>query len=133
MNIDLGQQEKGWATGCHLAGLAILTGIPMANIIAPLIVWLIKKNEYEFVDLQGKEALNFQISMSIYAGIVFLLFMLGIIGAPGSGPFSGYVGFSLVPLVFIIGLVDIIFAIIAGIKASNGDMYRYPLTIRLIK
>ncbi|MDD4550497.1 MAG: DUF4870 domain-containing protein, partial [Syntrophomonadaceae bacterium] len=130
---NLGQQEKGWATGCHLAGLAILTGIPMANIIAPLIVWLIKKNEYEFVDLQGKEALNFQISMSIYAGIVFLLFMLGIIEASGGGLFFGYANFSLMSLVFVIGLVDLIFAIIAGIKASNGEMYRYPLTIRFIK
>ena len=62
-----------------------------------------------------------------------MLFMLGIIGASGGGLFFGYANFSLMSLVFVIGLVDLIFAIIAGIKASNGEMYRYPLTIRFIK
>jgi uncharacterized Tic20 family protein len=99
-----------WAMLCHL--LAIFTGF-----IAPLIIWLIKKGEDPFVDHHGKEALNFQITVAIALIVSWLLCFI-------------CVGFVLLPAVWI---ADLVFLIIASIKASNGEMYKYPLSIRLIK
>lgn len=134
MDIDGDKHINTWAAGCHLAGLAMFTGIPFGNIIGPLVLWLIKKNEYEFVDLHGKAALNFQISMTIYGAIAFLLCMMGVVGGEvaGSSAFR-FALFGLFPLVFIIGLVDVILLIIAAVKASNGEIYQYPFTMRFVK
>ncbi|MDY6905930.1 MAG: DUF4870 domain-containing protein [Thermodesulfobacteriota bacterium] len=102
---------------CHLSALAGLTGIPFGNIIGPLIVWLIKKDQFPFVDAQGRESLNFQISMTLYTMLAVLLcFVL--------------IGFLLLPVLLIANLVLII---LACLKTSKGIAYRYPLTIRLIR
>jgi uncharacterized protein len=106
-----------WAMLCHIAGLGgfIIPGI--GCVIGPLIVWQIKKDLDPFVDQNGKEAMNFQISMLIYGIAAGLLCFL-------------CVGMFLLPAV---AIVDIVFLIIAAIKTSNGETYRYPLTIRFIK
>ncbi len=89
--------------------------IPFGNVIGPLIVWQMKK-DMPFVDDQGKEALNFQITVSIAVFICFpLMFVL--------------IGLLLLPLVLLGALV---MTIIAGLKANNGETYRYPLALRLI-
>ena len=107
-----------WATLCHIAAFAGLLGIPFGSILGPLILWLIKRADFPFVDQQGKEALNFQISITIY----FIAAMPLLCGGP------------LVLLVWIpLGIVDIIFTIIAAINANNGQAYRYPMSIRLVK
>ena len=112
----LSKDETMWGMLCHLSGLALLTGIPFANVIGALVVWLIKKDEMPFVDDQGKEALNFQISVSIYAIVsAVLIFVL--------------IGIVLLPAVLIFALVMII---IASLKANQGEAYRYPLCIRFI-
>ncbi len=105
-----------WAMLCHLSGLAWLIIPFLGGIIAPLIIWQIKKDIDPFVDRNGKEALNFQISILIYAVIAGFLIMI-------------CVGKFLLPLVVI---ADIVFVIIASVKAANGDTYRYPLTIRFV-
>jgi uncharacterized Tic20 family protein len=112
-----GQQEqqvskdaRTWAMLCHL--LAIFTGF-----LAPLIIWLIKKDEEAFVNDHGKEALNFQITVAI-AMVVSWLLMVAVIGC------------FLMPAVWI---VDIVFCILASIKANSGQAYRYPVSIRFIK
>ena len=119
VNEELSKDARKWAMFCHLAGLAGL--IPMTpvfgSVIAPLIIWQIKKDEFEFVDEQGKEALNFQISILIYAFAAGLLCFVCI-------------GFFLLPAVYIF---DLIFLLIAAVKANNGEGYRYPLSIRFIK
>ena len=102
---------------CHFLALAGLVGIPFGNIIGPLILWLIKRDEMPSVGDHGKESLNFQISMTIYT-IAAGLSVLAVIGIV------------LLPAVII---VNLIFVIIAGVKASNGEFYRYPLSIRFIK
>ena len=116
----LGQQEKDsrlYGMLCHLLALTMLIGIPLGNILGPLVIWLIKKDMYPFVDDQGKESLNFQISMTIYAIVSgILMFVL--------------IGFLLLPAVIII---DIVLVIIALIQANQGVAYRYPLTIRFFK
>ena len=110
-----------WAMLCHIAGLGgfVLPGI--GCVIGPLIVWQIKKDLAPFVDENGKEAMNFQISMLIYGAIAVLLILLVI---------TACIGTVLLPAV---AIVDIVFLIIAAIKASNGEAYRYPVTIRFIK
>ena len=103
---------------CHLAGFSgYVTGLGW--ILGPLIVWLLKRSEIPSVDAHGKEALNFQISVLIYAvALVLVAFMT-----------CGVGGFLLIGL----GIAQIALMIIAAFKAANGELYRYPLTIRLIK
>lgn len=114
---EIPQEARMWAMFCHLAGLAGLIIPAVGNIVAPLIFWQIKKEEYPFVDEQGKEAVNFQISMTIYGLISVALTVVCI-------------GFFLLAAV---GIVDLVFLLIAAVKANNGQHYRYPLTIRFIK
>lgn len=114
-NID--KEAYTWGMLCHLAALSLFVGIPFGHLIGPLVVWLIKKDHYPFVDDQGKEALNFQISMTIY-GII-----------------SGVLCLILIGFLLLIALLvlEIVLVIIATVNASKGELYRYPLTIRFIK
>ena len=116
---EMNRDARMWAMLCHLAGLAFLVVPAIGSVIGPLIVWLIKKDQYPFVDEQGKEALNFQITMLIYGFVAGLLMFVCI-------------GFLLLPAV---AIVDIVLLIIAAIKANDGHHYRYPypLIIRFIK
>jgi len=114
---EVNKDARMWAMICHLAGLAGLVVPVVGCIVGPLIVWQIKKEEFTFVDEQGKEAVNFQISMLIYGIVAGLLCF-------------ACVGFVLLPAV---ALFDLIFLLIAAVKANDGHHYRYPLTIRFIK
>ena len=105
-----------WAMLCHLVALLAMP-FGLGHIVAPLVVWLIKRDEHPFIDDQGKESLNFQISITIFAALLAPTICLGI-------------GIVLVPAVFV---ADIVFIVIASIHASRGELYRYPLTIRLIR
>jgi uncharacterized Tic20 family protein len=106
---------KNWAMGCHLSALLGLV-CPLGNLIGPLVIWLLKKNESPLIDREGKESLNFQISMTIYFCISALLIVV-LIG---------------LPMMIVVGLLDIILTIVGAIKTSNGEDYRYPLTIRFL-
>jgi len=113
----LEKQSRQWGMFCHLASLAGFVGIPFGHIIGPLVVWLMKKDEMPFVNDQGKEALNFQISMSIYMAVSFVLVFVLI----------GF--FGLIAL----AILDLVLTIMAAVQANEGKAYRYPLTIRFIK
>lgn len=120
---------------CHLLALCALLGVPMGNILGPLIMWLIKKEEDPFVDRCGKESLNFQITATL-AGIA--LIVMGMVAAfIAIIPIVGLISFLLFPLIGLGFLALIIAAIaytvIASIKASEGIYYVYPYTLRLIK
>jgi len=106
-----------WGMFCHLAALAGFIGIPFGNIIGPLVVWLIKKDEHPFIEQQGRAALNFQISMAIYGIVAALLIFI-------------FIGFLLL---IALGIFDLIFVIMASIKASKGESQKYPLSITFIK
>ena len=110
------RDQNMWAMLCHLSALAGFI-IPFGNIIGPLVIWMIKKDVYPLVDDQGKEALNFQISMTIYYVVsgILILILIGI------------------PLLIGLALFSLVVTIIAMVKASDGVAYRYPLSIRLIK
>jgi uncharacterized Tic20 family protein len=109
---------------CHLAAVAgslagWVTGIPIpfGNILGPLVVWLIKKDTMPLVNQHGKESLNFQITVSMAIIGCMLLFFL-------------VLPLLLIPIIWIAALV---LTVIATIKTSNGEFYRYPFTLRLIK
>ena len=115
------QPERTMAMVCHLAGLAVFLGIPFGNVIGPLIVWLIKKDEMPFVDDQGKESLNFQISVAIAAVCLVVVSFL-----PPAVCITG-------PALVALSVLMVIFVVIAALKANDGECYRYPASIRFIK
>ena len=109
-------QDRTWIILIHLTALSLFIGLPFGNVIGPLVIWLLKKHDSAAIDAHGKEALNFQLSMTIYTLLAGLscFFVIGIV---------------LLPLIL---LANVILIIIASIKASNGEFYRYPLTIRFV-
>ena len=107
------KDARTWAVFCHLASFSGYI-VPFGSIVGPIIVWCIKKDEYPFVDDQGKESINFQLSLVIYA-LALCLTCVGIL---------------LLPAVVI---AQIVLPIVAAVKASEGVPFRYPLTIRMIK
>ena len=116
-------QARTWNMLCHLSALAGYI-IPFGNVLGPLLVWQIKKNEFPSVDEHGKAALNFQLTVLIAvfaSGVAAILLSFVCIG------------FLLIPVVIAVALCGLIFAIIAGIKANNGEAYRYPWSLTLIK
>lgn len=114
--VETNKDARNWATLAHLAGLAGYL-VPLGSIVGPFVVWLLKKDELAFVDDQGKEALNFQITMTIAAilciPLVFIVIGIFLLGA--------------------VAIVDIVLTIVAAIRANGGEAYRYPLSIRLVK
>jgi uncharacterized protein len=113
----MNKDEKMWGMLCHLSAIIGVIGIPFGFLIGPLVIYLLKKDEYPFVAEQGKEALNFQISMLIYTVIAGILVLL-------------FIGILLLGIIFVL---EVVFIIIASLKANEGEGYRYPLTIRFIK
>ena len=108
--------SRTWEVLCHALGFAGFV-FPFGNILGPLIVWLMKRAESPSVDAHGKEALNFQISMTIWVLLAAATFLI-------------VVGVVLFPAAIATGVVLTVFG---TVKASNGVLYRYPLTIRFIK
>ena len=106
----VGKDDTNMAMLCHI--LAIFTGF-----LGPLIIWLIKKDDSPFVDRHGKEALNFQLTVLIaWVASGLLAFVC--------------IGFILMP---VIGIVDLVLCILAAVKSSRGEEYRYPISIRFVK
>lgn len=114
------KDERLWATLIHLSGIvgsaSFAVGIPCGNLLLPLILWLIKREGAPFINDQGKEAINFQITITI-AGIAFFALTFLCIGFP---------------LLVILPIYALVLEIVAAVKANEGVRYRYPLTIRLI-
>ncbi len=110
------KDERLWGMLAHLSALVGYI-IPFGNLIGPLVVWQMKKDEMPFVAEQGKESLNFQITVMI-AIIICIPLMFVCIG---------------IPMAMAVGVADLVFIIIAAIKANEGIAYRYPWTIRLVK
>jgi uncharacterized protein len=121
MYAEENRDTRMWAILCHasaLLGYVTLVGF----IVGPLVVWLLKREESPEIDEHGRESLNFQISILIYGVVLGMAaFILSFV----------FIGFLLVPVIFILPIAQIVLVIIASIKASNGEPYRYPFTIRL--
>lgn len=108
-------EEKQWGMFTHLAALGTFI-IPFGHIVGPLIIYLIKKDEFEFVADQGKEVLNFQITWSI----VFLVSAILI-----------FVGIGILMLIGF-GIAWLVLVIVGTVAANNGQYYRYPFTIKFL-
>lgn len=111
-----GTIERQWAMFAHLSSLFGLV-FPFGNIVGPLVIWLIKRDTMPFVDDQGKEALNFQITvtLALMASLVLMLVLVGFL------------------LLWAIPIVALVLVILATIKSNEGERYRYPVCLRLIK
>lgn len=118
------QEERQWAMFAHLSSLigALVTG-GLGIFIGPLVIWLIKKETMPFVDDQGKEALNFSITLLILGVALFILTVITL----------GIGALLTVPVGLAAAVAWFVLTVIAAIKASEGVSYRYPLTLRLIK
>jgi uncharacterized protein len=117
-------QARTWNMWCHLSALAVLVGVPFGNVLGPLLVWQMKKNEFPSVEVHGKAALNFQLTVLIAAAVVFAAgFVLTFI----------VIGFFLIPVGILIVLCGVVFGIIAGIKANEGKDYQYPYSFEFVK
>ena len=121
-------EERQWAMFAHLSALlgAIVTAGWAGSIgcfIGPLVIWLMKKDTMPFVDDQAKEALNFNITVAIIFFVLWAVTFLTL--------FIG--GVLTVPLMVIVGIAWLVLTVIASIKANQGERYRYPFTLRLVK
>jgi uncharacterized Tic20 family protein len=108
---DVPSDARGWSVAAHLLPLV---GV---YILGALFIWLIKRDEDPFVEFNSREALNFQLSMLIY-GLVSALLVIVLIG---------------IVLILAVGIFSFVMAIVAAVKAANGELYRYPLTMRMVK
>jgi len=121
--LDLSKPEPGpsrearqWAMFCHFSAFLGMW-FPFGSLIGPLILWQMKRESDPFIDDQGKEAMNFQITVAIASAICYVLMFV-------------LIGFALIGLLFIGAVVLVV---IAGVKANDGGSYRYPFTWRPIK
>jgi uncharacterized Tic20 family protein len=116
IEITPSKDERTWAMLCHFSTYIGFI-FPFGNIIVPLIIWLSKREDLPLVEDQGREVLNFQISMTIY----FII--------------SGILCIILIGIPILIGLIifDFIITIVAAISANDGKYYRYPINLKLIK
>lgn len=111
------RDARRWAMLCHLSALVGLLGNGLGFLVAPLVVWLLKKEDDPFIDDQGKEAVNFQITMfiALFVSGILVLVVIGI------------------ALLVVVGIMMIVFPILGAIRANEGETYRYPFSIRFIQ
>jgi len=113
---DLKQQTRQWALFLHLSVLAGFV-LPLAGVVVPILIWQLKKADLPELDVHGKNAANWMISALIYA-VAGVILTFVIIGGP---------------LLIVLGVLGVVFPIIAAIKANNGEVWQYPLTIQVLK
>ena len=111
------ERVRLWALLSNMTALSAFAGIPFGNIVAPLVIWIWKRRAHPFIEAHCRESLNFQISMSLYIALSFILcFVL--------------IGFVLVAALCV---ADIVLVVIASLKADQGQSHRYPMTLRIIR
>lgn len=113
---------RRWASACHLSALAGIF-FPVAPIILPTLIWFFKRDEHFYIDEQGRESVNFQLSMTLYGLIAAAaLWALKMI-------FLGYF-FVWIPL--LIHIAQVLLALIGALRAYDGEKFRYPFSIPFI-
>jgi uncharacterized Tic20 family protein len=112
----LSETERNWAMLCHLAAFAGFF-FPFGGIIGPLICWLSRKDESAWVNLNGRNSLNFELSLLLYIVLAIPLIFI-IVG---------------IPIIILLIILQIICLIMASVKASKGELFTYPLSIPFIQ
>ncbi len=132
------KEQRNWGMFCHLAALAVFVPvIPFGNIVRPLVIWLWKRHEIPGVNEQGKAALNFHLSVTIYLLVIGLLFALPLLLC--SLIFPPLLLLAIPAWIFMavcasaIVITEVVLTIVAALRASDGNHYRYPFTLNLIK
>jgi len=120
------QNDKNYSSITHLSGF-IGWFIPFGNIIAPLVLWLAKKNESTYIDAHGKSAVNFQLSLMLFSFLLAILLIPIAIFTLGLGIIAIVLG--IIPAL----ILYVVLIITASISANNGEHYDYPFTIQFIK
>jgi len=114
--VALEKETRQWALLLHLSMLAGYA-VPLAGLVAPIVIWQVKKNELPDIDAHGKNAVNWMISHILYIIIsVVLCFVL--IG---------------IPLLIAVAILGVVFPIMVAVKGNNGEVWRYPLSITFLK
>jgi uncharacterized Tic20 family protein len=116
--------ERQWALGLHFSALLGFAGPHLLNVIGPLIIWLIKKQDSPYLDAVGKRVLNFQLSYSLYGFAAITLFGL---------LWWLVIGFIFLPIYAIVGVAWLVLTIIGAVKESNGETYEYPYVIKFLQ
>lgn len=112
---EVSSDDRTWASLAHASAFAGLF-VPFGNVLGPLLVWLVKREDSRFVDDNGKEALNFQITWTVLMAVALLTVLVG-------------VGLVLVPIV---ALAWVVLVVLATVRASDEEVYDYPLTFDLV-
>lgn len=147
----LTDHQKNIATYIHLSTFSRFL-IPLGNFIAPTVLWILNKDKSNFIDTHGKQAINFQISILLYAIIIGTLsipfFILKLFSGLNGIDFNSFSEINInighpSPLLYITGtlgfltiigfILELIFIVFASLKARNGEIYKYPLTINFLK
>jgi len=116
------KNARTWAMLCHLAGLAGCFLPWLAHLATPLLIWLLKRNDHPFIEEQGKESLNFQLSMTLYSVVGCILLAATIVGLIAI-PF----------FLWFLYVINIIGVVVGAIQTSGGKHFRYSLILRFIK
>ncbi|MGV0106887.1 DUF4870 domain-containing protein [Nostoc sp. DSM 114167] len=149
------KQMRIWAMLCHLSALLgwillcflVFLGIPLylpLNVLPPFIIWHLKKSQYPWIDLQGKESLNFQISLTFYTFITIAISLILVVtslslAVTTNGSINQIKNtldnllIILISLILFKLLLQSFVVTFAAVKAYNGEHYRYPLTIRVLR
>ncbi len=128
---NLSSDDKTWGMLAHLSALSSII-IPLGNILGPLLIWVIKKDDSTFINENGKNALNFQLSLTIYSIIGSILFFM--ISIPILFGTDSAFSFSLIFVPFLLFyLIEIFLIAKATGQTYSGKIYKYPFTIPFIK
>ncbi len=123
-------ESRMWAALAHISALCGLV-VPFGCVIGPLVIWLAKRDELPFVDDQAKEALNFNISTLIYGTVIGALMAVSLVLT------VVLIGFPLLVMLILAAIALVVawlvLTIVATVRANEGVVYRYPLTLRLVK
>lgn len=130
--METEKDARNWAIFCHLSAFLVFL-IPLGNVLGPLAIWLIKRNDYAFVNNQGKAVLNFQFSMTIY-GLIAVIFLFGLFYTSSRG-FDAMDSYMFLIALFIMAIQIAYSALIimAAAKSNKGILYKYPLAIEFLK
>jgi len=115
-NRILTETERNWAMLCHLAAFAGFF-FPFGGVIGPLICWLTRKDESMWININGKNAMNFQLSMLLYMVLIFPLVFI-VVG---------------IPIIMILVTLKVVCIILGSVKASKGELFKYPMAIPFIQ
>jgi uncharacterized Tic20 family protein len=144
MQVQIASQDRNWAMAAHLSALIAVAGLPFGHIVGPLVVYLIKAHESEFVAEHARASLNYQITVSI-VGIVGIIAAVGVmlgfiaghagrhVSEPGAGLTFGVFWIAIMMAILLLLLFSFIFIIAGTVAASQGRPYTYPFAIRFLR